>query len=333
MVMEKKPNSRWESDPVNPQGKDLTCLSPFALGPCRLKNRIVALPVYTGYAHPGGQVSSLLIDHYGRLAESGVSMVVVANAAVAIDGVVSDNTLRIDDDAFIPGLRRLARAIKKGGSFACVQLNHAGRFAKTQQPLLPSSVDKTNIAFNLASMKDFMNAFPLEKRFGLTRYVLRQLNTWRRAMTREDIERIIISFGDAAARAVESEFDMIELHGAGGYLVNQFLSPFTNKIQSAFGGDRSGRTAFALAVIREIKTRTPLDFPVGFRLMVHEWVPEGIDLAEALAIAKLLQRERVSYLSASVASYNSIFSKFAISQMARPGYLRKDMAVISVYYF
>jgi 2,4-dienoyl-CoA reductase (NADPH2) len=329
MVMEKMPNSRWESEPVNPQGRDLTCLSPFALGPYRLKNRIVALPVYTGYAHPGGQVSSLLINHYERLAESGVAMVVVANAAVATDGVVSDNNLRIDDDAFISGLRRLARAIKKRGSLACLQLNHAGRFAKTQQPLLPSSVDKKNIAFNLASMKDFMNAFPLEKRFGLTRYVLGQLNTWRRAMTREDIERIITSFGDAAARAVESEFDMVELHGAGGYLVNQFLSPFTNKIHSAFGGDRPGRMAFPLAVIREIKTRTPLDYPVGFRLMVQEWVPEGIDLAEALAIVKLLERERVSYLSASVASYNSIFSKFAISQMARPGYLRKDMAAIT----
>ena len=327
--MENRPNSHWKSDPVNPKSKDLAFLSPFRLGSCYLKNRIVALPVYTGYAHPGGQVSSLLIDHYQRLAESGIAMVVVANSAVAIDGVVSDNNLRIDDDAFIPGLRRLARAIKKRGSLACLQLNHAGRFAKTHQPLLPSSVDKTNIAFNVASMKDFMNAFPLEKRFGLTRYVLKQLNTWRRAMTAEDIERIITNFGDAAARAVESEFDMIELHGAGGYLVNQFLSPYTNKIQSAFGGDRAGRTAFPLAIIREIKTRTPLDFPLGFRLMVREWVPEGIDLPEALAFAKLLEREGVAYLSASVASYNSIFSKFAISQMARPGYLRKDMAAIT----
>ena len=171
-----------------------------------------------------------------------------------------------------------------------------------------------------------MNFFPLEKRFGLTRYFLNQVNTWRRGMTAEDQERIIVSFGEAAFRAYQAGFDMIELHGANGYLLCQFLSSFTNKIQSGFGDDFQGRTTFPLSVIREIKQRIPENFSLGFRLIIREWVPGGIDLSEALAFAKLLEKEGVAYLSASVGSYISLFSTMAKKQMARPAYLRQDMA-------
>ena len=299
------------------------------VGPYQLGNRLVSLPLYTGYAHTDGRVSSLMIEHYTRLANSGVAMVVVANAAVASDGVVSGHNLRIDRDEFIPGLSKLAAAIKGSGAKACLQLNHAGRFANTERPLLPSPMEKSNFAFNVASLKNFMNFFPLEKRFGLTRYLLRQLNTWRQAMTTEDLERIIISFGEAASRAVEAKFDMVELHGAGGYLLCQFLSLFSNKIQSDFGGDFEGRTAFPLDVIREIKERLPRGFPIGFRLIIREWVPDGIDPSEAISFARLLEGEGIAYLSASVASYNSMFSQPALKEMAKPAYLRKDMAKLT----
>ena len=125
-------------------------LSPARIGPHLLKNRLVALPVFTGFAHPEGQVSSLLIEHYTRLSNSGVAMVIVANAAVASDGVVSKYNLRVDRDEFIPGLAKLAKAIKQSGALACLQLNRAGRFAKTNQPLLPSPLDSSNLSFNLA---------------------------------------------------------------------------------------------------------------------------------------------------------------------------------------
>jgi len=301
-------------------------LSPFRIGSHLLKNRLVALPVFTGFAHPEGQVSSLLIEHYTRLSNSGVAMVVVANTAVAPDGVVSKYNLRVDRDEFIPGLAKLAKAIKQSGTLACLQLNHAGRFAKTNQPLLPSPLESSNLYFNLASLKDFMNFFPLEKRFGLTRYILNQVNTWRRGMKAEDRERIIVSFGESAFRAYQAGFDMIELHGANGYLLCQFLSSFTNKIQSDFGGDFQGRTTFPLSVIREIKQRIPKNFSIGFRLITREWVPGGIELSEALAFAKLLEKEGVAYLSASVGSYLSLFSTMVKKRMARPAYLRQDMA-------
>ena len=108
-----------------------TIFSPFRLGFQQLTNRLVALPVYTGYAYPDGRVSPQLIDHYTKLAQSGVAMVVVANAAISSDGITSTYNLRVDRDEYIPGLARLAKAIRQNGVIACLQLNHAGRFAKT----------------------------------------------------------------------------------------------------------------------------------------------------------------------------------------------------------
>ncbi len=148
-------------------------------------------------------------------------------------------------------------------------------------------------------------------------------------MTAEDRERIIVSFGEAAARAYEAGFDMIELHGANGYLLCQFLSSFTNKGQSDFGADFRTRTAFPLAVVREVKRRVPNHYPVGLRLLLREWVPEGIDLPEALNWAKLLEKEGIAYLSATVGTYNSMFASAAMKQMTRPGYLRADMTKLT----
>ena len=299
--------------------------SPINVGGYQFKNRLVALPVYTGYAYPDGRVSSYLIEHYKSLAKSGVAMVVVANASVAPDGITSTYNLRTDKDEFIPGLARLAKGIKQQGALACLQLNHAGRFAKTDQPLLPASFENMHLSFNVTALKDFMNFFPLEKRFRLTRHFLKQASTWRRAMTAEDREKVVAGFAEAAYRAYTAGFDMIELHGANGYLLCQFLSSFTNKTPSDFGGNFSNRSAFPLLVVREIKKRLPDNFPVGFRLMIREYVPDGIDLREAIAFARLLEAEGISYLSASAGSYNSIFNPEVRKQMTRPGYLGSDM--------
>ena len=303
--------------------------SPFNIGPLALKNRLVSLPVYSGYAHSDGRVSSMLIEHYRQLADSGVALVTVANAAVSSDGVVAKHNLRVDRDEFIPGLARLADAIKQEDALACLQLNHGGRFAATEQPLLPSPIDGSNLAFNVASLKNFMTFFPLEKRFRLTRNFLNQTGKWRRHMTAADIGRIIVEFGAAASRAYRAGFDLIEIHGASGYLICQFLSAFTNRDDGEGVRDVRQRAAIPLAVIREIKRQVPADFPIGFRLLLREWVPDGIDLPEAIQIAELLQQEGVSYLSASVGTYNSIFSSEALQHMGRAAYLRSDVKQLS----
>lgn len=294
---------------------------PLQVGGIRLKNRVVVLPVHTGYAYPDGRVSPLLMKFYERLAASGAGMVVVANAAVSKDGKVSRFNLRADSDDFIPGLAELAAGIKKNGAISCLQLNHAGRFAKTQRPLLPSPITGSNLNFNMNSLKQFMEFFPFEKRFSLTRSLIGQINSWFQAMDDQDIARVIDDFSRAAFRACQAGFDMVELHGANGYLLCQFLSRFTNRLKSGFGGSFEARMNFPVAVLNAVRQRLPVGFPVGFRLLLEEWVPDGIDLAEALAFAKRLETEGITYLSASVATYNSMFTDAAMTRMSGEAYL------------
>ena len=315
------------TSPGHPQGYP-HLFSPFRIGAHTLKNRLVALPVHTGFAKPDGRVSDWMVRFYSRLAGSGAAMIVVANSAVSPDGAVSRFNLRADRAEFIPGLSRLSSAIRSRGAIACLQLNHAGRFAKTPAPLLPSPIIASNLAFNIESLKEFMNFFPFEKRFSLTRYLLSQVKTWMRPMTREDRERVIRDFGDAAARAYQAGFDMVELHGANGYLLCQFLSEFTNRLTDGFGGNITSRSAFPIAVIKQVRNALPRGFPVGFRLILKEWVPDGIDMDQSLAFARCLEREGLAYLSVSAATYNSLFSPGVLKKMARPAYLKQETAVL-----
>jgi 2,4-dienoyl-CoA reductase (NADPH2) len=298
--------------------------TPFQLGSHTLKNRLVALPVFSGYARPDGRPGALLIDHYTALARSGVAMVVVANAAVAPDGRVAVNNLRADADEFLPGLARLASAIQRQGALAALQLNHGGRFAKTPAPLAPSALDAAHIPFHLASLKEFMEFFPLEHRFGLTRDFMQRVSTWTRSMSAAERAAVADAFGDAAARACAAGFDAIELHGATGYLLTQFLSGFSHKDAAGSPAGFDERIRFPLQVVREVKRRLPPGFPVGFRLLLREWVPGGIDLDEALAFAEALAAEGAGYFSPSVGTYHSMFLPDVRAITAQPGYLRAD---------
>jgi len=297
---------------------------PLTIGGCRSRNRIAALPLFTGYARPDGGVTPLLREHYWRLATSGAGLVVVANVAVSGDGRTSPRALRLDDDRLIPELARLAATIQHRGALACVQLNHAGRFARTERPLLPAPFDATHLDHDVAALKHFMHSFPFTERFGLTAKFMQMSSRWRTGMTAEDRERVIQDFGQAAGRAAAAGFDMLELHGATGYLLAQFLSAFTNRPPGPWAGDFDARSAFVRDVVRAVKQAVPEGFPIGFRLLVQEWVPEGIDLAEATALAKVLEKMGVAYLSVSAGTYNSMFSRPALKVSRRPAYLQED---------
>jgi 2,4-dienoyl-CoA reductase (NADPH2) len=298
--------------------------TPFQLGPHLLINRLVALPVFSGYALPDGRVSDLMIAHYTALARTGAAMVVVANAAVTAEGVVAVNNLRIDRDEFIPGLARLARAIKDNGAVAALQLNHGGRFGKTARPLSPSALDTAHIPFNIGSLREFMNFFPLEQRPGLTRDFMQRVAAWTRSMGAGEKEAVVVAFGAAAARAHAAGFDAVELHGATGYLLTQFLSGFNAKDATGAPLRFEDRIRFPLQVVREVKHLLPAGFPVGYRLLLREWVPGGIDLAEALALAERLEAEGIAYLSPSAATYHSMFLPEVRAITSRSGYLKED---------
>lgn len=310
------------------QNRTDAVFTPYPLGPHVLKNRLVALPVYTGYAHSDGRVSQLMLDHYARLAASGVAMVVVANAAVAQDGRTSRFSLRIDSDDHIDGLSTLADTIKREGAVACLQLNHAGALARSSHSRPPAPTQPRHLGFKVSALKDFMEFFPLEKRYGLTQRFLKQVNKWREGMTENERVQIITAFSQAAVRARLAGFDMVELHGANGYLICQFLSAFTNRAPSQEKDVFTHLTAFPLALIKSVKQHVPSDFPVGFRLILAEWVPDGIDLEQALRFARLLEQAGISYMSASAGTFNSIFRPDIRTHMSRPGYLKHEVAAL-----
>jgi 2,4-dienoyl-CoA reductase (NADPH2) len=297
---------------------------PFDLAGLALKNRIVALPIFTGYAKRDGTISSMLIEHYRKLAESGPAMIVVANIAVDETGLSSHHQLRADNDRFLSGLSRLAGVIKESGAIVVAQLNHAGRFAKGGQPLLPSPFSSEHLGFNLANLKNFMEAFPFEERFGLTQQVLKMASKWDRAMRQVDREGVAADFAAAAARAVKCGFDGVELHGASGYLLNQSLSAFTNQADPPWGGAPANRARFPLNVLSAVKAAVPAGFPVGWRLLTREWVPKGIDLEEATRFAELLQRAGAAYVSLSAGTHYSFFLPEVRRKMAKTAYLLED---------
>lgn len=298
-----------------------TLFSPARIKDLKLRNRVVALPVFTGYALPDGRVSPLMFEHYRRLAKSGAAMVIVPNIAVVKNGRTSERSLFLGHDRQTGELKRLADVIKSHNAVACIQLNHAGRYAVCDHPMLPSAMNAEEIVDNMSPLKNFMESFPLSDRFGLTAHLAKMTAGWTHEMEEADIRQTIVQFGDAACRAFQAGFDMIELHGATGYLIAQFLSPRTNRRPSPWGGTAKERMAFPLKIINEIKNRIPDRVPIGFRLIADEMVTNGITPSQGLEFAEQLEKNGVDYLSATIGTYQSMFLPDVAKRLSRPGYL------------
>lgn len=262
-----------------------------------LKNRLIMAPLYLGYAGEGGTVSPMLLDHYRLMARSGVAMVVVENATVDHPaGSGSNRTLRADTDDNLAGLKTLAAAIHQEGARACLQLNHAGRFAHAAaEPLAPSAVQT--------------------------------FKRMPRVLEASEIERIIGCYADAAARAKVAGFDLVELHGGTGYLLAQFLSPHTNHRTDGYGGDPARRQRFPLAVVARVKAAVG-DYPVGYRFLADEWLPDGLHLDESRPFARSLEQAGIAYISVMGGTYESFALPEIVARSQQEGYMLDLAAAI-----
>jgi len=263
--------------------------SPLEVGGLTLANRIVMAPLYLGYAGEGGRVTPLLLEHYRLMARSGAAMITVENATVDHPlGSGSNRTIRADSDEHLPGLSELAGVIKEQGGLACLQINHAGRFSSLDQPVAPSAVET----------------------FGRV----------PRALSREEITRIRDSFAHAARRVQKAGFDMVELHGGTGYLLAQFVSPRTNIRSDDYGGSLDNRMRFPMEVMAAVKDAVG-DFPVGWRFMAHEWLPDGLGLAESCEFARILSQAGAAYLSVMGGTYESFSLPEFVQKSKTQGYM------------
>lgn len=263
--------------------------SPIEIMGKRLSNRLTMAPLYTGYASSDGRPTPLLLEHYATMGASGLAMVVVESCAVHPSGVGSPRMLRAYGDSSVSDLSLIADAVHRGGALACCQINHAGRFALIDEPLSASPV-------------------PV---FGRT----------PRELSIAEIGSLVEAYAGAAVNVVEAGFDMVELHGGTGYLLSQFISPRTNKRTDEFGGSLEGRMKFPLDVLDAVRNAVGPDVPVGYRFLADEWLPDGLGAAEAVVLAKALERRGVAYLSVTAGTYESFFLPEVVERSARPAYM------------
>jgi 2,4-dienoyl-CoA reductase-like NADH-dependent reductase (Old Yellow Enzyme family)/thioredoxin reductase len=269
----------------------------LAQGKLRLKNRVVMPPMGMGYANEDGTVTDRVVEYYRARAQSGVGMIVVENCIVDPDVLGVGPELQLHADYHVPGLARLADVVKRYGSVVGLQLNHMGRQTTLGKPVAPSPIS------------------------------ISERGPAPRVLTKSDIEYVIGEFVSAAQRVQRAGFDFVELHGAHGYLICEFMSPLSNKRDDEFGGDFDRRLRFPLEIIRGIRQACGEGFPIQFRLSGNEYYPGGLTLAETAKISSRLADAGVCSISVSAGNWQTL--RYIMAPMFIPqGYLVNDAGAI-----
>jgi 2,4-dienoyl-CoA reductase-like NADH-dependent reductase (Old Yellow Enzyme family) len=211
---------------------------------------------------PGHRPSAALVDYHRAVARGGVGMTTVAYAAVEQSGLSFPHQLWLRAEV-VGELRALTDAVHAEGARASIQIGHCGNMAKPAvaggRPIAPSA--RPNL-------------------FG---------PTWPRAMTSADIARVVASFGRAVGLARDAGFDAVEVHAGHGYLISQFLSPFTNHRRDAYGGSRDGRLRFLREVMASVRQSARDDVAVLVKTNLYDGFAGGCDLEDAVAVARALE--------------------------------------------
>lgn len=235
--------------------------SPFVLGDVTLRNRVVRSGCFEGMS-PGGLVTDRLIDHHREVAAGGVAMTTLSYCSVSEDGRAFNHELWMRPEA-LPGLERFTSAIHAEGAAASIQLGHCGFFAS------PSVIGRRPLG---ASPK-----------FCLFRL------SYCTQMTEADIEEKTGDFARAARLAREAGFDAVEIHAGHGYLLSQFISPWTNRRTDRYGGSVENRVRFPAEVVRRVRAEVGADYPVLVKMNQFDGMRAGLQLDEAVEVARAFE--------------------------------------------
>jgi 2,4-dienoyl-CoA reductase-like NADH-dependent reductase (Old Yellow Enzyme family) len=248
----------------------------------QLKNRIVMAPMTNWSSNPDGTVTEAEVNYYARRS-SGVGLVITACTYVTANGKGFHGEFGGDRDELIPSLQKLATAIKEQGAKAILQIFHGGR--QVPPELVPDGdiVSASNI--------------PAE---GNGKPVPRELSD-------QEVNSIIRDFGETTRRAIEAGFDGVEIHGANGYLIQQFFSPHSNRRNDRWGGNLEKRLTFPIAVVNEVKRvvaeNAKRPFIVGYRFSPEEAETPGITMADTLVLIDELAKKDLDYLHVSLQDF------------------------------
>jgi 2,4-dienoyl-CoA reductase-like NADH-dependent reductase (Old Yellow Enzyme family)/AraC-like DNA-binding protein len=226
----------------------------------------------TQLASDTGAVTQRLIDYHAERSKGLVGLQITEVACIDSPlGKTIVNQLRIDHDRYVPGLNQLVEAVHLHEGKMAVQLHHAGR-----QTNLIATEDLQPVS---ASDVAYIDEYGIPPGVWISR---------PRTLTLEEIQRLVEKFAESAERAKRSQMDAVELHGAHGYLIGQFLSPYTNNRTDAYGGSLEKRLRFAVEIVERTRERVGANFPIIFRISADEMIPEGLKLDEAKIICKSL---------------------------------------------
>ncbi|MEM0203414.1 MAG: NAD(P)/FAD-dependent oxidoreductase [Archaeoglobaceae archaeon] len=251
-------------------------LEPGRIANLRVPNRVVLAPMAMNLAREG-YVTDKMIEHYRKFAKNSVGLVIVEGASVDRRGTDLHGGLAIYSDKFCIGLNELAEEIKFNGSVAGIQLIHPGGCASPKiegnEAIAPSAVEYSMFMHGRHSFK-----------------------AMARELSKEEIKRIVELFGEAAGRAKDCGFDVVEINGAHGWIFSQFLSPNTNKRNDEYGGPFENRIRFALEVLEAVKS---VGIPIIFRIDASFVSYGGVSDQEILKYAMELEKAGVDCLHVS----------------------------------
>ena len=260
--------------------------SPIQVGPVELRNRIIMPGMEAALTNEDGSMSERAIRFYEARARGGAAMIIPSSTAVAPEGRVTPFAPGIWNDAVIRGWADLAKAIHRHGSTLVVQLSHGGRqVAPGLEAVAPSAI-------------------PSPPLFRVTYATVAPKPSVPRELSIAEIEDLIEKFAEGARRAKEAGADGVEIHGAHGYLISQFLSPYSNKRADAYGGTIEGRLKFAVEVIKRTREKVGRDFLVQLRLSAEELTPGGLQIRETKVMVPFLVEAGLDALSVSAGTYN-----------------------------
>jgi 2,4-dienoyl-CoA reductase-like NADH-dependent reductase (Old Yellow Enzyme family) len=262
--------------------------TPLAIKSVTLKNRVVVAPMHQ-YSALAGHATDWHLVNAGRYAQGGAGLVIMESTKVARNGCGTVGDLGLWEDKFIPALTRCSHFIKAHGAVAGIQLGHSGRKARLSRPWEggkpltgkePEIYDWDGWELVAPSAVPYTETSPIP-----------------RALSVPEVRDLVTKWGEAALRAAQAGFDLLEIHGAHGYLVHQFLSPVSNLRHDHYGGSELNRMRFALEVAECVRAAWPGDKPLFMRLSCED--DAGWGLSESIKLARRLKDIGVDVIDCS----------------------------------
>ncbi|MDD4996573.1 MAG: FAD-dependent oxidoreductase [Syntrophales bacterium] len=241
--------------------------TPLKIGKMELRNRIVMLPMTTGYCEADETVGDRFIDFFAERAKGGAGLIIIPFSPIAAGSPVEPGMF---DDRFVPGVKKLTAAIRAHGAKSACQLITS--YHVIFRDNLPEVVGPSAI------LNQILRVAP-------------------RAITTDEIRFIVAEYGKAARRVREGGFDAVEILVGGGYLLNRFLSPVGNQRDDEYGGSLENRMRILLEILASMKRAVGDDFPIGVRLNVEEQMPGGHTLKESKIVARALEKAGVRLIN------------------------------------